>query len=111
LRVPVADRDPESVFGRPMRVMMLGGSVPMTLVRHWDSTGSGIEAQTRAIMRCSLVPQDWHFEMPGQPVREYPDFCAKQDEAQQLGLDMAPDVVLFWSGAWDIFDHVSPDGE
>lgn len=111
IRVEPVDIDPRSIFGRPLRILMIGDSAPMTL-GPVDPFGDelGIEVQNRSFMGCGLVPHGWAFEMPEREDRFYPDRCVHQPKAQETGLEAGPDVVMLWVGAWDVFDQRRPDG-
>ncbi|WP_254126821.1 SGNH hydrolase domain-containing protein [Aquihabitans sp. G128] len=41
----------------------------------------------------------------GEP-QAYPSRCAQAGQAEDLGLQGRPDVVLLWVGAWEVYDQV-----
>ena len=106
LVAPRAAVDPFDVNGRPLRVMIAGDSVGWSI--GWQPSRnitSSVLIEDRAIIGCGVMPPEsaWTTE---SHVEHYSKFCLEQDEAEKLGLESKPDVVLLWLGAWEVYDHI-----
>jgi peptidoglycan/LPS O-acetylase OafA/YrhL len=99
--------DPFDVNGRPLRVMIAGDSVGWSLGWQPSSelTGS-VRIENRAIIGCGVMPPHASWVVAGRGVDDYSDFCLEQAEAERIGLESGPDVVLLWLGAWEVYDHI-----
>jgi len=105
------DRDPASIFGRPLRITLFGDSVPSSLT--WDVGGLlevPIQVSNHAILGCSLMPWDGRMEVRPGELRTYLPVCEQQAEAERAGIEAGPDVVVLWSGAWEVFDQYPATG-
>ncbi len=103
---PAADADPAAVHGRPLRVMVAGDSVAWSL--GWEvaeGLGEGLETDGRAIIGCGVSPPSARFVMGNGETVAYPESCSLAERSESLGLTGAPDVVLLWLGAWEVFDQ------
>ncbi|MCB0960653.1 MAG: acyltransferase [Acidimicrobiales bacterium] len=100
-----------------LRVMLAGDSVAWTYGYyrpHGDELPEGIASvDSRAIIGCGLLAgEGWGYPLHGDGpfVRPAAGACADQPEAERLGLEGQPDVVLLFPGAWEWSDAESPDG-
>jgi len=104
-------RDPGSVFGRPLRVVVFGDSVAWSFGR----VAAGdlhvpVELSPRAIIGCGIMPVEDRWQAPDGSWYPYREGCANQAEAERLGLGSGGDVVLLWLGAWEVYDQQQADG-
>ncbi|MCB1030501.1 MAG: acyltransferase family protein [Acidimicrobiales bacterium] len=105
-----AQVDPLSIHDRPLRVMIAGDSIGWSLGYQLpDHMTTSVELQVRTIIACSLLPADGQY-LVGNTPNPYSDQCVKAKEAEEVGLAGHPDVVLLWTGAWEVFDQ-QVDGE
>jgi hypothetical protein len=104
---PAASVGPAARLGRPLQVMVAGDSVGWSLA--WELEGQYDQAQVaikdRAVIGCGLMPREAKFIVQGRPPEHYPDLCKEVDLVELKGLGEKPDVVLFWLGAWEVYDQ------
>ncbi len=104
---PAAAVDPFDLNGRPLRVMIAGDSVGWSL--GWDPSPqltSSVQIEGRAIIGCGVMPPASFWVVGGKGAEPYSPYCKEQAEAERIGLESGPDVVLLWLGAWEVYDHV-----
>ncbi|MBX3313089.1 MAG: acyltransferase family protein [Actinobacteria bacterium] len=107
--VVVSVRDdirPSSVFGRPLRTILVGDSVGWSIA--WglhDALLPEIDVQDRALIGCGSVTYGGTWGFAGGDQYRYYDTCVDQEQAEQVGFDQGPDVALMWIGAWEVFDQ------
>ncbi len=103
---PGAQIDAATVRGRPLRVMVAGDSVGWSLAwRLPEELSPSIKVSDRAIIGCGLMPPDSSWIIGVSRAESYPEPCRRAPEAELLGLQEKPDVVLLWVGAWEVYDH------
>jgi len=103
---PGAKGDPSGVRGRPLQVMIAGDSVGWSLGwRPSSDLTRAIQIEDRAIIGCGLMPPDSAFIIGEAAPETYGTLCQDQAEAERIGLESGPDVVLLWVGAWEVYDH------
>jgi len=115
------DDPPASVPDQPaadLRVMVTGDSVAWTVGYYKPSVADfppGIASvDSRAIIGCGLLAAEgWSFQQGGAggPFAPAAEACIEQPEAERLGLEGSPDVVVLFPGAWEWGDVRAPDGE
>ncbi|MCB0964819.1 MAG: acyltransferase, partial [Acidimicrobiales bacterium] len=108
---PTASANPLEVFGRPLRVLVLGDSVAWSL--GWqleDGFTRAIDLRSKAIIGCGVMPPSSAFVIGDADPEPYVDLCESSVLAELKGLSEEPDVELLWIGAWEVYDHVV-DGE
>ena len=99
--------DPYDPHGRSLRVMIAGDSVGWSL--GWvpsDDLTRSVKIEDRAIIGCGVMPPASFWVVEGRGSEKYSAYCLEQENAERLGLDNGPDVVLLWLGAWEVYDHV-----
>jgi hypothetical protein len=104
--VDVLDRSPSQVFDRPLRVVIVGDSVGWSI--GWELEGRllpEVDLQIRAIIGCGTIGHGGSWGVEGRGWFPYKNGCEEQAEAERLGLEAGPDVVLMWIGAWEVFDQ------
>lgn len=87
-------------------MLLTGDSVSWSLgwtVRP-DDLDAAMTLDNRAIIGCGAMPSDAQWLVVGRAPQPYGK-CERQAEADRLGLEGSPDVVLLWVGAWEVFDH------
>jgi peptidoglycan/LPS O-acetylase OafA/YrhL len=90
---------------RPVRVMIVGDSVALTLA--WGAEDGNlpgtIAVDNRAILGCGIVEG---FALPGGRIDASAQKCGDWEAYWQSGAaDRAPDIVLVMFGAWEVYDH------
>jgi len=101
-----AQADPAAIHGRPLKVLLTGDSVAWSLGSFLgDGLTAPIELSDRGIIACGILPAAADWIASGNPPQNYPNYCSKQAEADRLGLQGGPDVVVLWTGAWEVYDH------
>lgn len=103
---PSATADPIGVSGRPMQIMIAGDSVGWSL--GWQPSKrltKAVQIEDRAIIGCGLMPPDSSWIVGPKGAEKYGNFCRDQAEAERIGVESGPDVVLLWVGAWEVYDH------
>jgi peptidoglycan/LPS O-acetylase OafA/YrhL len=101
----------------PLRVMLAGDSVAWT-VGYYRPTDAELpdgvaSIDSRAIIGCGLLAAEgWEYPAGGDGpfVAPAAEACAAQPEAERLGLEGEPDVLVLLPGAWEWSDARSPDG-
>ena len=107
LVAPTAAVDPYDLHGRPLRVMLAGDSVGWSL--GWDPSAdltSSVDIEDRAIIGCGVMPPASFWVVEGRGSEQYSHYCLEQANAERIGLESGPDVVLLWLGAWEVYDHI-----
>ncbi len=104
---PTASVPPAQRLGRPLKVMVAGDSVGWSIA--WKLEGQYDQAQVaikdRAVIGCGVMPPDSEFLVRGRPPERYGNLCQSVDLVEFTGLGEQPDVVVFWLGAWEVYDH------
>ncbi len=125
--VPSGDEDPTTtapsappVPPAPLRVAVVGDSVAWSLAAHLPDPlpPSLVVVDNRAITGCGLLAQvdgaAWEVEIePGTPFVPVPggDACREaREDADELALAGAPDVVVVGHGGWEQVRYRSLDG-
>jgi peptidoglycan/LPS O-acetylase OafA/YrhL len=104
---PVAAVDPFDVHDRPLRVMIAGDSVGWSL--GWKPSAdltSSVRIEDRAIIGCGVMPPASYWVVKDRSSEQYNRYCLEQANAERIGLEAGPDVVLLWLGAWEVYDHI-----
>ena len=107
LVAPRAAVDPYDIHGRPLRVMIAGDSVGWS--HGWKPSAdltSSVRIEDRAIIGCGVMPPASYWMAEGQGSEQYSPYCLEQANAERIGLESGPDVVLLWLGAWEVYDHI-----
>ncbi|QXC61090.1 acyltransferase [Aquihabitans sp. G128] len=89
----------------PLRVMVAGDSVGWSL--GWElppEVGQVAAISDRALLGCSLMSNDAQYVVAGE-VRSYGAPCQQARQAEQIGLSGSPEVVVLYTGAWEVYDH------
>jgi len=104
---PAASVPPAARLGRPLKVMVAGDSVGWSIA--WKLEGQYDQAQVaitdRAVIGCGVMPRESEFIVHGRPPEAYGEPCKDVDLVEFKGLGEQPDVVVFWLGAWEVYDH------
>jgi peptidoglycan/LPS O-acetylase OafA/YrhL len=104
---PNAQVPPAQRLGRPLKVMVAGDSVGWSIA--WKLEGQYDQAQVaitdRAVIGCGLMPKESKFIVKGREPEQYGEPCNDVDLVEFKGLGEQPDVVVFWLGAWEVYDH------
>jgi peptidoglycan/LPS O-acetylase OafA/YrhL len=101
-----ASVDPSLRLGRPLKVMIAGDSVGWSI--GWgleDDLTPTVAPDDRALIGCGVLPQAAKFIVGSRDPETYPELCQEAEVAEFRGLGAAPDVVLLWIGAWEVYDQ------
>lgn len=101
-----ASVDPSLRLGRPLKVMIAGDSVGWSI--GWgleDDLTPTVAPDDRALIGCGVLPQSARFIVGSRDPETYPELCQEAEVAEFRGLGAAPDVVLLWIGAWEVYDQ------
>jgi hypothetical protein len=88
---------------RPVRVLVVGDSVALTLSWNGPPVPPSLKVNTRAILGCGLVDG---FALTGGVVNTSAQTCGDWPAFWQGGVAATdPDVVMVQFGAWEVYDH------
>jgi hypothetical protein len=88
---------------RPVRVLVVGDSVALTLSWNSPPVPDTLRVNSRAILGCGLVDG---FALTGGVVNTSAQTCGDWQAFWQGGVASSqPDVVMIQYGAWEVYDH------
>jgi len=96
-------------INRPVRVMVLGDSLGMSLEPGLSEVGKGwnLSVWNPSIVQCGFVREDILVDLRGNASQEEAERCQKWRESWPSAIAaFRPDVVVMVFGAWDYRDHV-----
>ncbi len=94
---------------QPLRVMVLGDSVGMSLDPGLSEVGreSNAAVWNPSILLCGFVREDWIVDLRGEVSPQQEADCERWREAWPVEVaGFQPDIVVMVFGAWDSRDHV-----
>ena len=99
----------ETAPSQPLRIMVLGDSVGMSLDPGLSEVGreSNAAVWNPSILMCGFVREDWIVDLRGEASPQQEADCEKWREAWPVEVaGFQPDIVVMVFGAWDSRDHV-----
>ncbi|KAA0235313.1 MAG: hypothetical protein JJLCMIEE_01655 [Acidimicrobiales bacterium] len=101
--VPPSGRDIVAELGRPVRLLVVGDSVPWTATMGWEADPGQVDVLASSLLGCGVIHGTVYNR--GELVEQPPE-CEQWEERWAESLSQHdPDVSVFMVGAWEVHDY------